>query len=70
MSSLFILHQCIACDACREICPTNAIQIGEPIYTITQSKCILCVGYAESPNCIEVCPVDAIIDSTQNIANK
>lgn len=66
MSSLLILNQCIACDACREICPTNAIQIEEPIYTITQSKCILCVGYSESPSCIKVCPVDAIIDTTQD----
>lgn len=62
MSSLVILNQCIACDACRDVCPTQAISIGEPIYIIAQEKCILCVGYAESPNCIEVCPVDAIID--------
>ena len=62
MSSLTILTQCIACDACRDVCPTQAISIGEPIYIIAQDKCILCAGYAESPNCIEVCPVDAIID--------
>ena len=63
MSSLTILTQCIACDACRDVCPTQAISIGEPIYIIAQEKCILCAGYAESPNCIEVCPVDAIIDT-------
>ncbi|GAB0173649.1 MAG: 4Fe-4S binding protein [Helicobacter trogontum] len=67
MSSLAILNQCIACDACRDVCPTQAIHIGEPIYTIMQQKCILCAGYAENPSCIEVCPVDAIIYTTKNM---
>ncbi|MDY5184386.1 DUF362 domain-containing protein [Helicobacter trogontum] len=67
MSSLAILNQCIACDACRDVCPTQAIHIGEPIYTIIQQKCILCAGYAENPSCIEVCPVDAIIYTTKDM---
>ncbi len=66
MSSLVILHQCIACDACRDVCPTQAIDIGEPIYTITKEQCVLCAGYTASPSCIEVCPVDAIIYDTKD----
>lgn len=65
-TSLVINKECIACDACREVCPTHAIFVDDPIYTINQELCILCVGYAETPNCMAVCPVDAIIDIPHN----
>ncbi|RDU65327.1 ferredoxin [Helicobacter didelphidarum] len=61
MSKLVINHKCIACDACREVCPTQAINVGDPTYNINQDICILCVGYADNPNCMTVCPIDAIL---------
>ncbi|MWV61464.1 4Fe-4S dicluster domain-containing protein [Helicobacter saguini] len=61
MESLYINHLCIACDACREVCPTSAISVQEPIYHIESNLCIMCNGYSSQPLCIEVCPVDAII---------
>ncbi len=66
MSSLSITDRCIACDACRDVCPTDAIEVGDSIYMIFKSKCVLCVGYCSSPSCIDVCPVDAIIHEIQD----
>lgn len=60
---LFINHDCIACDACNEVCPTRAIKVADPIYTIKQEHCIMCNGYTSNPQCIEVCPMDAIMYS-------
>lgn len=31
---LLIVDECIACDACREECPMDAIEEGDPIYII------------------------------------
>ncbi len=48
-----ITEECIACGACAESCPENAISAGEPIYVIDPAKCNDC------NTCAEVCPVDA-----------
>ena len=61
--ALKIIDECIACDACVEVCPSGAIEGADPIYIITPSLCTECVGYiAEAtPSCIPVCPVEAIV---------
>ncbi|OQX74484.1 MAG: ferredoxin [Campylobacteraceae bacterium 4484_4] len=59
--ALKITQECIACDACVIECPTGAISEGDPIYLIDASLCTECVGYAEEPACVPVCPVDAIV---------
>jgi len=64
--SLIITDECIACDACREECPNDAIEEGDPIYIIDSDKCTECVGHYEEPACIEVCPVDCIIVDPDN----
>lgn len=56
-----ILEDCIACDACRPDCPTNAVVEGDPIYTIDPNLCNECEGTGHDPQCVEVCPVDCII---------
>ena len=35
--SLMINEECIACDACREECPNDAIEEGDPYYMIDQN---------------------------------
>ncbi|HHY63215.1 MAG TPA: 4Fe-4S binding protein [Bacillota bacterium] len=47
-----INDNCIACGACKEECPTEAISEGD-IYAIDPEKCIDC------GTCNEVCPVGA-----------
>ncbi|GAA7257907.1 ferredoxin [Helicobacter cholecystus] len=65
--SVLIREECIACDACREECPNEAIEEGDPIYCIDPDRCTECVGYYDEPSCIAVCPVDAIISDPDNI---
>jgi ferredoxin len=45
--------ECIACGACVDNCPTEAITAGDPIYVIDPEKCIDCGA------CASVCPVEA-----------
>ena len=51
-----ITDECVACGACLEECPSDAIEEGDEIYTIDQEKCTEC------GSCQEVCPNDAIIE--------
>ncbi len=61
--ALKIIDECIACDACTEVCPSGAIECADPIYIISFDLCTECVGYFEDAqhSCVKVCPVDAII---------
>lgn len=67
--ALLISDECIACDACREECPNEAIEENEPIYIIDPDRCTECVGHYDEPSCIAVCPVDCIIPDANNIEN-
>ena len=58
--ALMITDECIACGACISECPNEAISEGEP-YVINVDLCTECVGFFDSPQCQEVCPVDCII---------
>ncbi|MFC2027525.1 YfhL family 4Fe-4S dicluster ferredoxin [Chloroflexota bacterium] len=55
-----INDECIACGACESDCPVDAISEGDIIFEIDPNKCVECVGYFDSPQCVDVCPVDAI----------
>jgi ferredoxin len=59
--ALMITDECINCDVCEPECPNGAISQGDEIYVIDHSLCTECVGHYESSQCVEVCPVDAII---------
>ena len=58
--SLIITDECINCDVCEPECPNDAISQGETIYVINPKKCTECVGHYDTPQCVEVCPVDCI----------
>ena len=68
--SLKIIDECIACDACVEVCPTTAIEVADPIYVIYFDICCECVGYDKNPKCVLVCPVDAIVLDEENPEDK
>ena len=65
--ALMIKDECIACDACREECPTEAIEENDPIYIIDPDRCTECVGFYDEPQCIAVCPVDCIVLDPDNV---
>ena len=56
-----ITDECIACGACEDECPVNAISEGDEYYVIDPEVCVECEGYADEPQCAAVCPSDAIV---------
>jgi ferredoxin len=58
--ALLITDECINCDVCEPECPNDAISQGVEIYVIDARKCTECVGHFDTPQCVEVCPVDCI----------
>lgn len=53
-----ITDECISCGACEAECKNEAISEGETIYVIDPDKCTECVGFFESAECAETCPID------------
>lgn len=53
-----ITDECISCGACEAECKNEAITEGDTIYVVDPQKCTECVGVADSPRCVEVCPID------------
>jgi ferredoxin len=58
--ALLITDECINCDVCEPECPNDAISQGLEIYVIHPAKCTECVGHFDTPQCVEVCPVECI----------
>lgn len=61
-----ITEECIACGACEPECPNSAISEGEETYVINPDLCTECVGFFETQQCAEVCPVDAPAPDPEN----
>jgi ferredoxin len=68
--ALMITDECINCDVCEPECPNNAISQGEEIYVIDPNKCTECVGHFDTPQCVEVCPVDCIPKNPARVEDK
>ena len=68
--ALLITDECINCDVCEPECPNGAITQGAEIYIIEPGKCTECVGHFDTPQCIEVCPVDCILTHPAHVENK
>lgn len=58
--ALYITDECINCDVCEPECPNLAISMGPEIYQIDPQLCTECVGHFDTPQCVEVCPVECI----------
>ena len=68
--ALMITDECINCDVCESECPNGAISQGEEIYEIDPNKCTECVGHYDTPQCVEVCPVDCIVLNPERAEDK
>jgi len=68
--SLIITDECINCDVCEPECPNEAIYMGEEIYEIHPHLCTECVGHYDTPQCVEVCPVECIPKDPNNEESK
>ena len=49
-----ITEDCVMCGACKDCCPVEAINEGDPKYTIDADKCVDC------GSCEGECPSNAI----------
>ena len=58
--ALLITDKCINCDMCDPECPNGAITMGDSIFEIDPDLCTECVGHYDTPQCIDVCPIDCI----------
>gem|GEM_PF-1014008 len=47
--------ECVACGACVDVCPQDAI-VMEDVAVIIQDKCVDCSA------CVDECPSDAIVE--------
>ena len=56
-----ITDECISCGACEPECQNTAITEGETVYAIDPDKCTECVGSHDTPQCADICPVDACV---------
>lgn len=68
--ALMITDECINCDVCEPECPNQAISQGLEIYEINPSKCTECVGHFDTPQCVEVCPVECIPKNPDVVEDK
>ena len=58
--SLMITDECINCDVCEPVCPNEAIYQGQEIYEISSDLCTECVGHFDTPQRVDICPIDCI----------
>jgi ferredoxin len=61
-----ITEECINCGVCEPECPNEAISEGEETFVIDPQLCTECVGFHETEQCAEVCPVDCCVPDPNN----
>jgi ferredoxin len=61
-----ITEECINCGVCEPECPNDAISEGEETFQIDPQLCTECVGFHDTEQCAEVCPVDCCVPDPNN----
>lgn len=59
--ALKITDECTSCSACEPECPNGAISEGDGIFVINPDLCTECVGFHDTMQCADVCPVDCCV---------
>ncbi len=67
--ALLINEDCTSCDACKPVCPNEAIAEGTP-YVIDPLRCTECVGAEDEPQCKLVCPADCIVQNPDFVESR
>jgi ferredoxin len=77
-----ITDDCIDCNACEIECPNNAIYAPGNLWElhsneypalndthtyIAYEKCTECVGYYDEPQCVSVCPSEAVVKDPDHV---
>jgi ferredoxin len=64
------MNSCISCGLCEAECPNNAISERNLFYEINPDLCTECVGFFDEPQCVNVCPVEAIVPDPSHKESK
>ena len=59
--ALSIIESCVNCWACVDVCPSDAISMGDRYFQISPKKCTECEGDYASPQCASICPIEGAI---------
>lgn len=54
MAAVVDKDNCVGCEMCIEVCPTNAISMNDDVAVINEDECTEC------GTCVEECPNEAI----------
>ncbi len=65
--AMLIEDLCILCGACVPVCPNDAISEGPILYEVDPTLCTECVGFFDEQQCVEVCPVDAVVFDPEQV---
>jgi ferredoxin len=68
--ALKITEDCINCDVCEPVCPNDAIYMGLEIFEINPDLCTECIGHFDTPQCVDICPVDCIPKDPERVENE
>lgn len=68
--AFMITDECISCGSCETECPNQAISEGDEHFVIDPSKCTECVGFFETQQCFDVCPVEAPVADPDNAESR
>ncbi len=68
--ALMITEECINCDVCEPVCPNTAIYQGLEIFEINPDLCTECIGHFDTPQCVDICPVECIPKDPENVENE
>jgi len=68
--AFLITDECTSCGICISECPNEAISEGDTIYVINPDLCTECVGFFNEPQCVSVCPIDAIVPDPDHKESK
>lgn len=52
--------ECTGCGSCEFDCPNSAIKMKGDVYAIDAKRCTECNGHFAKPQCVSLCPSDAI----------
>jgi len=65
-----ITEECIFCATCVDECPNEAISEGDSACVIDPNLCTECVGFFDEPQCVAICPADAIVPDPKHRETK
>jgi ferredoxin len=65
-----ITDDCISCGTCKIECGNDAIVDGEDHSKIDPDRCTECVGNFESPQCVDICPMEACVPDPDHVESR